>query len=417
MCDIAHDFSLQQLVREPTRSTHTLDLLLTNNPDSITGVKVVDDGLPGVDHDAVDSVLKVAQPQSSAEKRIVYDFKKADFEQLIPWPPKCYSLGHMFVGREHWRFMAKIQRPPICSSRWMCIPKATLQKRRKKTWLGDETLRMIRRKRRAYKVMKHPGRDSDIRRYRALSTTVRELTRNDHCLYLEEITKDLHMNQKPFWRWLKNMRRSPRTIPDLHHQGQTLSSLTEKVKAFHSYFLTVFTREDARNVEFLCFELVPRRSTEYVEDMLFSEDEVFKALNLIDPSKACGPDCIPGRLLKEGAPWLSEPLVPLFNQSLKSGQLPSDWTSANVTPVHKKGSKHDPKNYRPVSLTSIVVKIMKRLVHGKIANFLNASQHRFRSGHSCIPNPVAGDGAPMGQHPRQTIQFTCAVSRLFQGLW
>ena len=123
--------------------------------------------------------------------------------------------------------------------------------------------------------------------------------------------------------------------------------------------------------------------------MLFSEEEVFKALSLIDPSKACGPDCIPVRLLKEGAPWLSEPLVALFNQSLKSGQLPSDWTSANVTPVHKKGSKHDPKNYRPVSLTSIVVKIIERLVHGKIINFLNehnklnASQHNFRSGHSC----------------------------------
>ena len=56
-----------------------------------------------------------------------------------------------------------------------CIPKVTLWKRRKKTWLGDETLRMIRWKRRAYKVMKRTGRDSDIRRYRALNT-VRDLT-------------------------------------------------------------------------------------------------------------------------------------------------------------------------------------------------------------------------------------------------
>ena len=86
-------------------------------------------------------------------------------------------------------------------------------------------------------------------------------------------------------------------------------------------------------------------STEYVEDKLFSEDEVFKILSLIDPCKACGPDYIPGRLFKEGAPWLSEPLVALFNQSLQSGQLPSDWTCANVIPVYKKGSKHDPKNY------------------------------------------------------------------------
>jgi len=136
-------------------------------------------------------------------------------------------------------------------------------------------------------------------------------------------------------------------------------------------------------------ELEFSRSTEHVENMSFSEDEVYNALCLIDPSKACGPDCIPGRLLKEGAPWLSEPLVALFNLSLKTGELPSDWTSANVTPVHKKGSKHCPKNYRPISLTSIVVKIMERMVHRKIMNFLSehnklhSSQHGFRSGHLC----------------------------------
>ena len=56
MCDIAQDFSLQQLVPELTRGTHTLDLPLTNNLDSVTGVKVVD-GLPGADHAAVDFVF------------------------------------------------------------------------------------------------------------------------------------------------------------------------------------------------------------------------------------------------------------------------------------------------------------------------------------------------------------------------
>ena len=69
MCDIAQDFSLQQLVPEPTRGTHTLDLLLINNPDSVTGVKVVH-SLPVADHAAVNFVLTVAQPQSSAKKWI-----------------------------------------------------------------------------------------------------------------------------------------------------------------------------------------------------------------------------------------------------------------------------------------------------------------------------------------------------------
>ena len=71
------------------------------------------------------------------------------------------------------------------------------------------------------------------------------------------------------------------------------------------------------------------------------------------------------------------------------GDLPTDWSCANVTPVHKRGSKQDPKNYCPISLTSTVVKIMGKIVHRKIMSFLNNhnklnhSQHGFRSGHSC----------------------------------
>ena len=232
------------------------------------------DGLPGADHAAVDFVLKLAKPQSSAEKRIVYDFKRADFEQFrdllsaIPWDI-CLSGESI---EDSWQRFKDL----LLAAADECIPKVTLRKRRKKTWLGDETLRMIRRKKRAYKVMKRTSRDSDIRRYRALSNTVTDLTRNDHRLYLEEITKDLHINQKPFCRWLKSMRRSPRANPDLHHQGKTLSSLADKVNTFHSYFLSVFTSEVVGNLEFLHSELLPRRSTEYVEDMSFSEDEVSK---------------------------------------------------------------------------------------------------------------------------------------------
>jgi len=103
------------------------------------------------------------------------------------------------------------------------------------------------------------------------------------------------------------------------------------------------------------------RSMESICDIVIDEDDVYEALCCIDPSKSCGPDEIVGRLLKEGTPCRSTPLTKLFNLSLKTCVLPSDWTSANITPVHKKGSRHHPRNYRPISLTSISVKILERL--------------------------------------------------------
>ena len=74
-------------------------------------------------------------------------------------------------------------------------------------------------------------------------------------------------------------------------------------------------------------------STSSIDELVISEDAVFEVLCKIDPSKACGPDDIPGCLLKEGAPWLAEPLTQLYNLSLQSGVLPRDWRRANNTPV------------------------------------------------------------------------------------
>ena len=99
-----------------------------------------------------------------------------------------------------------------------------------------------------------------------------------------------------------------------------------------------------------------------------------------------GPDEIPGRLLHEGADWLAEPLTKLFNLSLSFGSVPVDWTRSNITPILKKGDKHLPSNYRPISLTSIVVKTLERLLHPKaytIHQKFSPAQHGFRPGHSC----------------------------------
>ena len=79
----------------------------------------------------------------------------------------------------------------------------------------------------------------------------------------------------------------------------------------------------------------------------------------------------------------------LFVRSLEMGALPRDWRQANITPVHKRGCKNDPSNYRPISLTSLVVKLMEKIVARKITAFFNThhkllqTQHGFRRNRSC----------------------------------
>jgi len=71
-----------------------------------------------------------------------------------------------------------------------------------------------------------------------------------------------------------------------------------------------------------------------------------------------GPDGIHPRVLRELAEELAKPLSIIYQRSWLTWEVPDDWRMASVTPIYKKGRKEDPRNYRPLSLTSVLGKIM-----------------------------------------------------------
>ena len=89
------------------------------------------------------------------------------------------------------------------------------------------------------------------------------------------------------------------------------------------------------------------------------------------------------------APELAPIVHAIFTQSLDTGELPRDWSLANVAPIFKKGNRVLAKNYRPVSLTCITCKLFEHIVcrhildHVEDHKILTNLQHGFRSGRSC----------------------------------
>ena len=83
-------------------------------------------------------------------------------------------------------------------------------------------------------------------------------------------------------------------------------------------------------------------------------------------NKAAGPDEISPMVLSQAADVLALPVAELFRRSLASEQIPEDWKKATLTPTFKKGSRLSPGNYRPVSLTCILCKVMESIVIEKI---------------------------------------------------
>ena len=101
-----------------------------------------------------------------------------------------------------------------------------------------------------------------------------------------------------------------------------------------------------------------------------NEDFVFKELSHLNPFKSTGLDNIPARFLKDAAVFLKIPITYIINMSVVENKVPEELKSARVVPLYKKGNKSEVGNFRPVSILSIISKILERAVYSQLKAFL-----------------------------------------------
>ena len=123
-----------------------------------------------------------------------------------------------------------------------------------------------------------------------------------------------------------------------------------------------------------------------MNDIAVSKDGVIKLLKGLNPSKALGPDELHPRVLKELATELGPVFAHLFQQSIDTGEIPKEWSLANICPLFKKSDRSLACNYRPVSLTCVPCKLLENIVCSNIMahldehKLLSDRQHAFRKG-------------------------------------
>ncbi len=179
----------------------------------------------------------------------------------------------------------------------------------------------------------------------------------------------------------------------------TADNSHDKASLYNQYFQSVFSTPSNDALPAISTKVIPE-----LGDMVINPEEVYLVLKNLEKSKASGPDNVSPRILKECASQLALSICLLINMSLKYGVLPEEWLNANVVPVHQGGKRDDVRNYRPVSLLSIVSKWVERCIFNRIyplvQNQMHGSQHGFTPG-----RPAA----------TQLVEFTYNVGDLIDG--
>jgi hypothetical protein len=233
-----------------------------------------------------------------------------------------------------------------------------------------------------YKDRKHPAcKKANSAADKAIKTDKREFE-----IKLAEKIKD---DKKSFFAYVGSKKKGASTVgPLANGSGELIADPQMMAEIFNNQFCAVFSQEDMQSIPVIPEHEIVNCSLENIE---ISAGQIESKLARLREDKAPGPDELHPRLLKMLGSSLTHPLLIIFRKSFEEAVIPTDWKCANISPIYKKGTRSEPLNYRPVSLTSQIGKLMETVLKENIVthlenNILNNSQHGFRSGRSCQTN-------------------------------
>jgi hypothetical protein len=383
--DIMDDLGLSQHCQDITRpaSNKILDLVLTNQPSSCRSVN----SLPGIsDHNLVLATFHLSPSRTKLPQRRILKFDKADWpninKSVITLSTEYFNRNpNSHTVEENCKFIEEGITSIIANE----VPSKLSKSKETYPWITPEVKKILKKRDRLYiqaTKTRSPEKWNSFKEHRQMA---KNAIRSSHQDYITNmIGTELQENQKPFWKYIKSLRKDNQNIPTLKVKDMApAASDQSKANALVDQFSSVFTQEDIQNTPTL---------TQVFPDMpniTFGEEGIQKLLSNIKPQKAGGPDNLPARFLKENAKELAPMYQHLFAQSYNCGVLPKTWCEAIVCPIFKKGPKYLPENYRPVSLTAIPCKLLEHIIVSKVWEHLNKYdiiskvQHGFRSGLSC----------------------------------
>lgn len=380
---------LLQLVTEPTRFRNddrpsVLDLVLVNDPSLLTPPEI---GSPvgNSDHVTITSKIQVNSPITRNQSGMI-QYEKVDYQGMsqylstINWQNSLSGLDVF----DMWECLhVKVMEAKTNFTRYIKVYKNHL-----KPWITSKILPLIKHKRNLWKKYKRTRDTDDWQTHKNFSKTLKAQIDEARGKYEENIVNSRDV--KKLFKYIRCSLSTKVTTPFLQRRDGTLcSDNLESAEELCRFFSEVFTQEPKDgNMPKMCSP----RVISSIDNIDITAELVTRHIGKLKANSTPGLDQISSQLLKACADSLALPLSIIMRKSFSSGQLPDLWKTAVVTPIFKSGNKLDVRNYRPVSLTPVICKVMESILTEYMASFLITEgvipkeQHGFVKGRSTTTN-------------------------------
>ena len=406
MISFQNNFFLNQVVNKPThRSGNTLDLVLTNNTHLISDINSQPSALS--DHYVVEAQTHYKSHFSRTQRKHRKVYNKFDtlnfFSEDTDW-----NMLRMELSEVNWdQEFDSLNDPSLELDKFTAICENISTKhvpsRKKPDLKGKSRVPRDRRilMRRRNKVSKQLSKKQPPSMRKKLTNELFEielkLQDSFSCtmkLQEEKAVQAIRRNPKYFFSYVKKFSKcKPAAGPLLNKDKQFVVDSKEMANLLGEQYSSVFSNPNSAPIDpDIIFE--PNHEDNLL-DFEFSPADIIDAINDISENAAAGPDGFPAILLKQCKDIIAIPLYRIWRKYLDLGITPSSLKTSNIVPIHKGDSTAQPSNYRPVALTSHLVKIFEKIVRAHIVTYLesnqllNPSQHGFRSGRSCLSQLIA----------------------------
>ena len=380
---------MEQIVDTATHiKGNTLDIILTNNSENLSKPAILP-GLSNSDHYIVKVPVHFRKESSSATK-IRHNYKKADwkkYQSLIESFTWDQVFNHNTVS-EIWKEFEEAIKHCIDQS-VPTVKVASTKNVKCLPWKNAKLEKLEKRKRNAFRRLKKNPTPTKRKNYQEICKILKKSVRtavSKHENQLAEATRT--GNSKSFWSYVNAKTKTKHEISTLFEPKtqEVVTEVSKKVEMVASYFASTFQCDTT----VASSESAAEQNQRALKTILFTREDVRKALLNKSDFSSPGPDGLHYIVFKKAGPKMEELLAMLFQRSLRDCAIPEKWKKSTITPIYKgKGSKSEVENYRPVSLTATASKIMETIIQEKLfefmktENLLKSSQFGFRSGYSC----------------------------------